>query len=71
MEESASRQESKVLPVGKPAARRRIRRVAVVASCDFLGEQDPQHLGGIPALGAGGGEHVGCGAPDIGQAHAG
>ena len=40
-----------------------------VAAGDFLGEQDAQDLGGVPALGAGGGEHVGGGVAQVGQAH--
>ena len=40
-----------------------------VTAGDFLGKQDAEHLGGFPPLGAGGGEHVGCGLAQVGQAH--
>ena len=40
-----------------------------VAAGDFLGEQDAEHLGGLPPLGAGGGEHVGGGLAQVGQPH--
>ena len=40
-----------------------------VAAGDFLGEQDAEHLGGLPPLGAGGGQHVGGGLAQVGQPH--
>lgn len=53
----------------------KVRRVASqaaggsVAAGDLLGDQKPQDLGGVPALRAGGGQHVGGGFAHIGQAH--
>ena len=41
-----------------------------VAAGDLLDEQDPQHLGRVPALGPGGGQHLGGGGAHVGQAHA-
>ena len=41
-----------------------------VAAGGIFFEQDPQDLGVIPALGPGGGEHLGGGGADVGQAHA-
>ena len=40
-----------------------------VAAGDFLGQQDPQHLGGVPPLGAGGGQHLGRGVAQVRQTH--
>ena len=58
MEDRAACQVAKLLPAGKFAVLRRARRVAASAG-DFLGEQDAEHLGGIPPLGLGGGQHAG------------
>ena len=38
-----------------------------LAAGDLLGEQRPEHLGRLPALGPGGGEHLGGGAAERGQ----
>jgi hypothetical protein len=41
-----------------------------VAAGDFLGEQCPQDLGGVPPLGLGRGEDLGRDAAHVGQPHA-
>ena len=69
MEESGSRQESNVLPAGRPAALRRHPPGGLVAAADLLGDQHPEDLGGVPALGPGGGEDVGGGGAQVGQPH--
>ena len=68
MADSVSRQLSSVLPDGKPAARRRIAVVAASRPAASSSEQDPEHLGRIPALGAGGRADLGCRPPDVRQA---
>ena len=69
MEESSGRQEAKVLPAGKPGGLAAHPAGGGVAAGDFLGEQDAEDLGGVPALGAGGGQHVGGGLAQVGQPH--
>ena len=69
IEDWPGRQVAKVLPAGIPAVLRRVRPGGGVAAGDFLGEQDAEHLGRIPALGPGGGQHVGGGLPHVGQPH--
>src|SRR5690606_13477491 len=42
----------------------------LVAAADLLGEQDAQDLGGVPALGSGGGQDLGGGGAQVGHPHA-
>ena len=69
MEDSSGRQEANVLPAGKLGGLAAHPPGGGVAAGDFLGEQDAQDLGGLPPLGAGGGEHVGGGFAQVGQPH--
>ena len=57
------------LPGGEPGGLAAHPPGGGVAAGDFLGEQDAEHLGGLPPLGAGGGEHVGGGFAQVGQPH--
>lgn len=41
----------------------------LVAALDLLGDQHPQHFGGVPALGPGGGQDVRCRRTQVGQPH--
>ena len=70
MEESSGRHDSKVLPAGNPAALAALAAGGVVTTGGFFFEQDTEHFGGVPALRAGGGEHVGGGGAHVGQPHA-
>ena len=57
--EIVSSQVSNVLPVGNPAALRRVTTDDRLPASEFLGEQGPHGFGGFPALRLRGGEHVG------------
>src|SRR6185312_13363721 len=48
----------------------RVRSAAWVGAGDFLGEQGPDDLGGVPALGLGRGDDLGGDAAHVGQPHA-
>ena len=50
---------------------RRVAQVGAVPAGDFLGQQDPHDLGGVPALGLGGGEDLGGSAADVRELAAG
>ena len=50
---------SKVLPVGNPAAARRVLIDDAQAAGEFLGEQRPDRRAGSHRCASGGGEHVG------------
>ena len=59
IDETVSSQASKVLPVGNPAALRRVAIEERLPAGELLGEQGPDRFGGFPALRLGGGQHVG------------
>jgi len=58
IDESASRQVSKVLPAGSHGCPPARRAGGAVAAGDLFGHEDPEDLGGTPALRAGGGDHL-------------
>ncbi len=55
IEHAVSSHEENVLPVGKPAAARRVAARGAFPAVGLGGEQRPQDLGGLPALRPGGG----------------
>ena len=59
MELAVSSQASKVLPVGNPACLRRARMVASSRPAASSASSTRSSLGGVPALRAGGGQHLG------------
>ena len=69
MEDRASSQAAKVLPVGNAARARRVASADQVPAGDFLGQQHAQHLGGVLPLCLGRGQHLGGSPPDVRQPH--
>ena len=57
------------LPGGQPGGLAPDPPPGLVAAADLFFEQDADHLGGVPPLGAGGGEHFGRGLAEVGEAH--
>ena len=71
IEESASRQELEGLPGWEAGALAAHPAGGGVAAGDLFGEQDADDFGGVPALGAGGGQDLGGGFAQVGQPHPG
>ena len=69
MEESVFAPGRERFPGGQPGGLAADPAPGFVAAADFFFEQDADDLGGVPPLGAGGGEHVGCGFAEVGEAH--
>ena len=69
MEESCLAPGVERLAGGQPGGLAAHAPGGLVAAADLLGEQDPQDLGGVPALGAGGGQDLGGGGAQVGQPH--
>ena len=67
IDDTVSSQVSNVLPVGNPAAVRRMLIDDALPAGEFLGEQRPDGFGWVPALRFGGGQHVGCVAAHVRQ----
>ena len=68
IDDAAGSHASKVLPVGKVAAARRVARLDRSRPASSSPSRVREHLGGFPALGPGGGQHLGGGPADVRQA---